>query len=167
MDGFKNIQKLPIYQKGLLLVQLIDSLMGSIPDEDEVLSEIKHLMMEDVMVICAKIASAEGGNLYSIRMQNAAIIRERAMQLQVHVGSLRFYETFKNIEYVVLIRQEIEAFRLLFIEWVSNFDTSNYIWDEWEMFNPNGAIRPEQSNDSDDDFWNGLDGLDFDDKDDL
>jgi hypothetical protein len=39
---------------------------------------------------------------------------------------------YKDLEYVKLIRNEIDAFRLLFIEWVKNFDTSNYYWDEWE-----------------------------------
>ncbi len=108
-------------------------------------------MLADAMMLLPKIAGAESGDLYSIRMQNAAIIREHAMSLYVHVGSLRFQESYKELEYIKLIRIEIEEFRLLFIDWVSGFDTNNYIWDDWELFNPKGAIQPAESPDFDDD----------------
>jgi len=160
LDKLKN---LPIYQKAELLFQLVQSLVASLPEEDEYIQATKHLMMEDAMIIPAKIAGAEGGDMYSIRMQNAAIIREHAMHLYVQVGSLRFHKEYKDLEYVTLIRNEIDAFRLLFIEWVKNFDTSNYYWDEWELFNPEGAIPPV-----DDGLNEGFDindFLDFDDDD--
>jgi len=79
--------------------------------------------------------------LYDVRMQNASIIREHAMHLYVQVGSLRFHENYADLEYVELIRKEIENFRELFVEWINGFDTSNYIWDDWELFNPPGAIK--------------------------
>jgi hypothetical protein len=101
-------------------------------------------MRADAMIIPAKIAGAEGGDLYSIRMQNAAIIRDHAMQLYVQVGSLRFYESYKDLEYVTLIRKELDEFQLLFIDWVNGFDTNNHIWDEWCLFNPPGAIPPNE-----------------------
>ncbi|GAB3722350.1 hypothetical protein [Flavobacterium koreense] len=161
LDELKN---LPIYQKAELLFQLVQSLVASLPEEDEYIQATKHLMMEDAMIIPAKIAGAEGGDMYSIRMQNAAIIREHAMHLYVQVGSLRFHKEYKDLEYVKLIRNEIDAFRLLFIEWVKSFDTTNYYWDEWELFNPEGATPPV-----DDGLNEGFDindFLDFDDDDD-
>jgi hypothetical protein len=48
--------------------------------------------MEDVAIIAAKIAGAEGGDLYSIRMQNASIVREHAIHLYMQVGNLRFFQ---------------------------------------------------------------------------
>jgi hypothetical protein len=33
---------------------------------------------------------------------------------------------------------------LLFIDWVNGFDTNNHIWDEWGLFNPPGAIPPNE-----------------------
>ncbi|WP_298392240.1 hypothetical protein [Flavobacterium sp.] len=154
---------IPIYQKAELIFKLVQSLVASLPEEDDYIQDTKHLMLEDAMIITAKIAGAEGGNLYSIRMQNAAIIRDHAMHLYVQVGSLRFHKKYKDLEYVTLIRSEIDAFRLLFIEWVKSFDTTNYYWDEWELFNPPGAVRPEENlfNDSDNDF-DINDYLDFD-----
>lgn len=153
----KKHKNLLIYQKAMHLCTLVDSLMLAIPEDDEYLQASKGMMMEDAMVMAAKIAGAEGGDLYSIRMQNAAIIRNHAMHLYVQIGSLRFHEKFKDIEYVTLLRQELEDFRMLFVEWVASFDKNNHIWDEWELFNPAGAIPPNDSYDDPfdiDDFLN-------------
>lgn len=158
MSRKDKYKALPIYQKAELLFQLVEALVASLPEEEEYIQGTKHLMMEDAMMISAKIAGAEAGDLYSIRMQNAAIIREYAMHLYVHVGSLRFHENYKELEYVKLLRKEIDAFRLLFIEWVENFDSNNHIWDDWGLFNPPGAIPPSDidsqnsGDDNDDDF---------------
>jgi hypothetical protein len=142
MNKHNDLKSLPIYVKAELIFQLVNSLMDAISDEDEYLKETKYMMRDDAALICAKIAGAEGGDIYSIRMQNAAIIRDYAMHLYTQVGSLSFHESFKETEYVNLIRKEIDAFRALFIEWVAAFDKSNYSWDEWELFNPPGAIPP-------------------------
>jgi hypothetical protein len=166
MNKFDDIKILPIYQKAILIAQLVDSLMGAISEEDEFLTETKHLMLEDAFIICSKIAGAEGGNLYSIRMQNAALIRHHALSLYTQVGGLKYHESFKNIEYVNLIRDEIDAFRLLFIDWVAGFDTSQYVWDEWELFNPKDAIPPDPTDDELID-WDDLDFEDEDDKDEV
>ncbi|MBM6498359.1 hypothetical protein H9X54_003465 [Flavobacterium macrobrachii] len=123
------------------------------------------MMLDDAMIISAKIAGAEGGNLYSIRMQNAAIIRDHAMHLYVQVGSLRFHKSFKEVEYVKLIRKEIDEFRLLFIEWVASFDTNNHFWDEWGLFNPPGAIPPSEDETYNDDDFDINDFLNDDDDD--
>lgn len=127
----KKLNTLLIYQKAINLVTSMHSLMSTIPEDDEFLQHSKGMMMEDAMVMAAKIAGVEGGDLYSIGMQNAAIIRSHAMHLYVQIGSLRFHEGFKDVEYVSLLRKELEEFRLLFIEWVDSFDTTNHIWDEW------------------------------------
>ena len=99
-------------------------------------------MRADAMMLPAKIAGAEAGNIYSIRMQNAAIIRFHAMSLYTQVGCLSLYDESIDTSFTKLIRIEIENFRLLFIDWVNGFDKSDYIWDDWELFNPKGAIPP-------------------------
>lgn len=142
MSRRDKTRDLPIYQKAELICQLVQGLVASLPEDDEYIQDSKHFMVEDAMMMNAKIAGAEGGDLYSIRMQNAAIIRDHAMHLFVQVGSLSFHENYKDLEYAALIRSEIDAFRLLFIKWVESFDTSNHIWDNWELFNPPGAVPP-------------------------
>jgi hypothetical protein len=152
MSRLDKAHNLPLYQKAQLIYQLVESLVASLPEDDEYIQSTKHFMREDAMLISAKITGAEGGDLYSIRMQNAAIIREHAMHLYVQVGSLRMYKNYKELEYVQLIRKEIDEFRLLFIEWVESFDTNNHIWDEWGLFNPPGAIPPSEEDSYDDNF---------------
>lgn len=140
MNRRDKIESLPIYQKAEEILKLVNGLLVNLPEEDEYLNHTKYMMRDDISLICAKIAGAEGGDEYTIRMQNAAIIRDYAMHLYVQVGSLRFHENFKEKEFVTLIRSEIDQFRQLFIEWVASFDKSNHYWDEWELFNPPGAI---------------------------
>ena len=160
-----KIRELPIYKKSEQIYSLVESLLASIPEEDDYLQATKHMMRDDAMIISAKIAGAEGGNLYSIRMQNAAIIRDHAMHLYVQVGSLRFHKSFKEVEYVKLIRKEIDEFRLLFIEWVASFDPNNHYWDEWGLFNPPGAIPPSEDETYNDDDFDINDFLNDDDDD--
>jgi hypothetical protein len=144
----KKVEKLLIYQKAMSISKLVDSLMLALPEDDVFLQQSKGMMMEDAIIIPAKIAGAEGGSLFSIRMQNAAIIRSHALHLYAQLGSLRFHSKFKDLEYVTLLRHELDEFRLLFVEWVATFDKENYIWDEWELFNPPDATPPDDTSDN-------------------
>jgi hypothetical protein len=153
----KKLEDLLIYKKAMVIGKLVESLMLAIPENDVFLMHSKELMIEDALVIPSKIAGAEGGDLYSIRMQNAAIIRYHSLHLYAQIGSLRFHSKFKDLEYVTLIRKELDEFRLLFIDWVASFDTTNHLWDDWGLFNPPNATPPNYFNDDDiniDDFLN-------------
>ena len=105
--------------------------------------------MEDAMMIAAKISGAEAVDLYDIKMENAAIIRKCARELYVRAGSLRFEEDIKDKEYIELLPNEIEEFRLLFIDWVASFDQWNYIIDRWGLFNPPGVSAHDKDPDDD------------------
>ena len=128
MPKYDRTQQLPIYQKAELLFQLVESLAASLPEDNELLQSMKEIMRADAMMLPAKIAGAEAGNIYSIRMQNAAIIRFHAMNLYTQVGGLNLFEESIDTSFTKLIRTEIENFRLLFIEWVNDFDKSNFIY---------------------------------------
>ncbi len=142
MSNYEKTQQLPIYQKAEILFQLVESLAASLPEDNELLQSMKEIMRADAMMLPAKIMGAEAGGIYSIKMQNAAIIRYHAMSLYTQLGGLHLYETRIEKQFTHHIRTEIENFRLLFIDWVQSFDTSDYIWDEWELFNPKGALPP-------------------------
>ena len=90
-------------------------------------------MMEDVMIINAKLRGAEGGDLYSIRMENAVIIKVHAMSLLTATSGLKMMGLSNN-KYLQLLRDEIEEFRKLFVEWVNTFDKTNDIPDGWGLF---------------------------------
>ena len=129
------------------------------PSDDEFLHETTvKFMLEDAMIIPVKISGAEAVELYDLKMENAAIIRKAARELYIIAGSLRYEE---NKEYIELLRNEIEVFRLLFIDWVAEFDAWNYIIDRWGLFNPPGVSAHDKDPDDDilfnpDKFFEGM-----------
>jgi hypothetical protein len=169
MDRKAAFEKQPLYLKSLEIVKITEALVRTIPEENEFLQETTaRFMMEDALIIPAKIAGATSVTLYDLKMENAAIIRKSARQLFVFAGSLRFEEDFKDNEYVELLRNTIEEFRFLFIDWVATFDPWDYIIDRWGLFNPPGVTAHDKDPDDDIPFdpKDFLDGIDFDDFDD-
>ena len=142
-ENFENtddrLEKIPLYKKGLEILDLVRQIGDLIPDDEEnELSSVKHHILEDAYMLTVKIAGAEEGDLYDIRMENAAIIRKSAMSLMIQNHSLKMFG-FEHVEYFQMVRDLIEEYRLLFIDWVEGFDKSNYIIDRWGLFNPPGV----------------------------
>jgi hypothetical protein len=163
MSRLDETRKMPLMQKAEQIIKLTQGLVQIVPADNEFLQETTvRFMLENAMIIPAKIAGAEAGDLYDLRMENAAIIRKAARELYVQAGSLRFEEDITDKDYIILLRKEIDEFRLLFIEWVTGFDMWNYIKDEWGLFNPPGVSAHDK--DPDDDIpFNPKDFFDFDD----
>ncbi|MEQ9378799.1 MAG: hypothetical protein RIG68_26660 [Imperialibacter sp.] len=136
---------LPIFKKGQEILETVRLIGNLIPEDDEMLQDIKGHMLSDAALLTVKVAGAEAGDLYDIRMEAAAIIRKAARDLMVQNHSLDMHG-FKEVRYYQLVRDLIEEYRLLFIDWVAGFDTDNYIVDQWGLFNPPG-IGPFDEND--------------------
>lgn len=133
-----NITTLPIYQKGEEIFDVVHQIGKLIPEENEILQDIKHQMICDAALLTVKIAGAEGAGLYDIKMEAAAIIRKAANDLMLQNHSLEMFG-FKEVHYYQIVRDLIEEYRLLFIDWVEGFDKWNYIIDRWGLFNPPGV----------------------------
>jgi hypothetical protein len=150
MSQLDETHKMPIFKKAEQIFQLTEGLVQIIPVDNEFLQETTvRFMLENAMIIPAKIAGAEAGDLYDLRMENAAIIRKSARELYVQAGSLRFEEDIANKDYITLLRNEIDEFRLLFVDWVAGFDQWNYIKDNWGLFNPPGVNAHDKDPDED------------------
>ena len=169
MSELDQTYNLPIYQKAEQIFKLTEGLVHIVPADNEFLQETTvRFMMENAMIIPVKIAGAEAGDLYDLRMENAAIIRKAARELYVQAGSLRFEEDIKDKDYILLLRETIDEFRELFIDWVAGFDVWNYIKDSWGLFNPPGVNARDKDPDEDIPFNpNDFLGIDDDDDDDL
>jgi len=133
----ERIDNLPIVKKAEELYHLVNSLVETIDSSDtnedvpsEMLEHYKSMMMEDVMIIGAKIQDAEGGDLYTLRMENAVVIKIHARSLLTHTLGLKMLG-YPNHEYLQVLREELDEFRKLFIEWIDSFDKANDIEDEW------------------------------------
>ncbi len=131
-------EKLPIYQKGIQIFDMVQKIADLIPENNEYLMEIKGQMLCDAALLSVKVAGAEAGGLYDLKMENAAIIRKAARDLMVQNHSLDAFG-FEYVEYYQMVRDLIEEYRLLFIAWVAGFDKWDYIIDRWGLFNPPGV----------------------------
>lgn len=147
-DDLREPEKLPIYKKGKEIYEVVHQIGKLIPEDDEYLQSVKGQMLGDAMMLTVKVAGAEGGDLYDLRMECAAIIRKAARDLMVTNHSLEMFG-FKEVEYFDIVRDLIEEYRLLFIDWVAGFDQWNYIIDRWGLFNPPG-VGPHDKDPDDD-----------------
>lgn len=147
-DHSPNPEELPIFQKGLEIYELTLKITDLIPNEEQMLCTYKDFMLEDAAILTVKIAGAEAADLYDIRMESAAVIRKAARDLMSHCSGLQL-SGFKETQYLHLIREAIEEYRLLFIDWVKTFDPWNYTVDRWGLFNPPGVNADDHNPDDD------------------
>ncbi|WOD44342.1 hypothetical protein [Hwangdonia lutea] len=158
MSMIEKWEKLPVFKKAMEIQKLVDHIVECVEQSDiEFENEIESEMIknnlrylsENAMIIPAKIAGAASEDmLYDIRMENAAIIRKSARELITDARGIQMHG-FKDIEYLDLLRNEVEAFRVLFAEWVKTFDCWNYIIDRWGLFNPPGINYDDKDPDDD------------------
>jgi hypothetical protein len=128
-----NVHKMPIMIKAQEIFKMTQIIVDTIPiSEDEL--PVRELMLADAMMITVKITGAEAGDLYTLRMENAVIIKIHARSLMTFATSLGF-DSDKHDDYIDLLRNEIEEFKILFKEWVAGFDIKHDIPDDWGLFN--------------------------------
>lgn len=152
----EKLNNFPLYIKAneiYDLVHKVSVLIENNGDENDfdthVLNEYKNQMNENALIIPAKIAGAFPEDmLYDLKMENAAIIRKAARTILTTTSGLKMVG-FTDLDYLELIRNEIEEFRILFAEWVKTFDEWNYIIDRWGLFNPPGVHYDDHDIDDD------------------
>ncbi len=155
MSSREKYENLPIFKKSQEIFEILNEIDALIAEDNDILKSTSAQMIGNAMLIQAKIAGAEGGKLYDIRMQNAAFIRQAAMDIYVSKHSFKAFD-FEYVEYFDMVRDRIDEFRLLFIEWLDSFDKWNYVIDRWGLFNPPG-IGPHDHDPDDDIPWEGPD----------
>ena len=137
-DGLIDVKTLPIYKKGREIYDAVRQIGDLIPEDNEILQDIKGQMMMDAAFLTVKLAGAHGAGLYDIKMEAAAIIRKSARELMIQNHNLEAFG-FKEFYYFQIVRDLIDEYRLLFIDWVAGFDKWDYITDRWGLFNPPGV----------------------------
>ena len=151
-------ETLPIFKKAMAIQKLVNYIVESVEKTDiafehdievEMLKSNLNDMRKNAMRIPAKIAGASGSNtLYAIKMENASIIRTCARALITDARGIEMHG-FKDTEYLDVLRKEIDAFRIIFAEWVKTFDCWNYSIDRWGVFNPPGVNYDDKDPDDD------------------
>ncbi|HET8886276.1 MAG TPA: hypothetical protein VFM70_08000 [Salinimicrobium sp.] len=152
----KRLKEMPLYEKAKEIFNMVDRITGLIPKDNVFLSSVGEIMYADAIQLAPKIAGAEAGGLYDLKMENAALIRRKARDIYVQCNNF-LIEDFKEIEFLNLLRDEIDEFRKLFAAWVQTFDQWNYIIDRWGLFNPPGVKYDDKDPDEDLPFNNPFD----------
>jgi len=154
-EEFLDPSAIALYRKGKEIFEVVHKIAELIPDDNEPLQHVKVNMISDSMQLTVKVVGACGGDLYDLRMEAAAIIRKAARDLMVTNHSLEMFG-FKEVEYFQIVRNLLEEYRLLFIDWVASFDPWNYIIDRWGLFNPPGVGPFDKDPDDDISFEGDL-----------
>lgn len=177
---FDDVVNTPLYMKAMEIQNLVDHIVKTVQNTDFdanemvtswIESNLKY-MSENSLIIPTKIAGAQGVDMYDLKMENATIIRKAAQELITDARGIQM-NGFKDTEYLDLLRDEIEKFRILFAEWVKTFDPWDYIIDRWGLFNPPGVnyddVDPDESIPFDPSMFDFFDEEEFedDDEDDL
>jgi len=139
----EKVKDLPIYKKGEEILDVIHQIGKRIPKDNSPLQQIKSNMYTDAMQLTVKVACAESGQLYDLKMQCAAIIRKAAQDILLTIHTLEMFGV-KEVEYFETLRVLIEEYRFHFIDWIAGFDQSNYVIDRWGLFNPIG-VKPDDA----------------------
>ncbi|HCS20230.1 MAG TPA: hypothetical protein DIW47_06655 [Bacteroidetes bacterium] len=156
-DEFEAIRSTPIYLKGmeictlaLEIADVIESSLEKQSSEDSQMfgSGMVNMLRENAFIIPAKIAGAHVP-LYDLKMENAALIRKAARELQATTSGIRMIMPDTDTDYLQLLRDHIEEFRVIFAEWVKTFDPFEYIIDRWGLFNPPGVNYDDPDPDRD------------------
>ena len=131
----RKLEALPIYKKSMEILDLTQQIVDTF-DDDDTAKIHRQIMMEDAMIIPAKIAGAEAMDDYILKMENATVIKIHARSLLTQTSSAK-YLSLVDAPYLQLLRDEIESFRLLFKDWVKTFeiDTTKE-GDGWGLFVP-------------------------------
>ncbi|MCP9761855.1 hypothetical protein [Lacihabitans soyangensis] len=128
----KRVANLPITKKGNEIFETISSLVATIDSEKDKF-RYQETLFEDIAIINAKIRGAEAGDLYTLRMENAVLIKVHARSIITITSGLKMMNLGYE-EHLNLLREEMEEFRILFVDWVNSFDKSNDIPDDWGLF---------------------------------
>lgn len=132
-DEKNRMRSHPLFKQAQEIIEVVNSLVESIKDEG--LKEMYgSTMTESAYIILAKLSGAITSDSYSLAMQNAAIIREHGEYLRVATSGLHMLDE-SHTEYIIVLRDEMEKFRMLFKNWIVEIkQLGDETDDEWGLF---------------------------------
>lgn len=145
-----DVEQSAIYQKALEIQTLAIAIVETAPEEisgdkkpgrfgNRMLEGTKDDMLGYAYTITGKLAGAYGLDMYDLQMENASLIRRSCRELVVCLRGLEMAGHLEETHFN-LLREAVKEFQPLFAEWVATFQDSFYLWDDWGLFNPPGAV---------------------------
>ncbi|TFF34195.1 hypothetical protein [Mucilaginibacter psychrotolerans] len=164
---FDKILNLPVYKKADEIYELAQVIVEVIGESDKREAEFYRTeILSNATLILGKIAGASGGTLYSLKMYNAVRIR---LAIQDMMNAVICTEMFgmNEEDYVQLMRDKVEEFRITFVQWIRGFDKTNDLPDDWGIRFDTSTPEQEKLEELLFDEDKFFDGLSEDDDDDL
>jgi hypothetical protein len=118
------------------IVETIPETVEGEEENDDLLGlqEYRSWMMENAYKLPVKISGAMATCDYILMSENATIIKLAARELMTQTSGLKMFG-YENQDYLNALRQEIEEFRKVFVEWVRLFPREDPLWpDGWGLF---------------------------------
>ena len=152
-----NYKNLPVFRKAREIVDLSNKIAEFIIDSMEqklqavelgMAKSYVHEIVSNSYLLPVKIAGAESVQIYDLKMENAALIRKAAREISTLCSGLQMFD-IDGFNYLKMLQEEINLFRIEFAEWVKTFDQYNYIIDRWGLFNPPGINYDDKDLDDD------------------
>jgi hypothetical protein len=112
--------ELPIYKKAENIYTLTEAIAGILSGDAE-LFDLKEEMIFEAGMLQNKIGEIHCTETYNGKMENAVVLKMHASRLLQHVEFCEL-ENFCDSDFLNALEDEIEKFRLLFIEWVGKFE---------------------------------------------
>ncbi len=122
-----------LFKKGLEIYEVCKSIISLIPEENTTLKQVSEFIISDALNLSVKVAGASKTKSYDLQIEAAVIIRKSARDLMVQNHALEMFG-LKEFDYFDIVRELIEEYRLLFIDWVSRFENSESFEDNWGLF---------------------------------
>ena len=128
----ERISAMPIMLKAKQIGRLVSYICETLPPED-LAHHYREIMQSDAGIISGKVSSVEGCSVFSVKMENAVLIKLAAKNLLSQMSGLRLLG-YSDPRYIRLLCDEIEEFRVLFVAWISTFDRRCDLRDGWGIF---------------------------------
>jgi hypothetical protein len=130
----ENVYGKELFRKSIEILNLANTVCSMLPEGDEQAELTQQLIKENATLVPVKIKGAIGMDVYSLKMENAVIIKVNICQLKDQLWACEAMHELEG-KYVDVLRNEIAAFKEIFVKWVTAFDRSNDLPDEWHLFN--------------------------------
>lgn len=132
-EEHKRVRDMPLMQKAKEIFDLTHAICESMPDDNDYIEMYRSLLMENAIMLAPKIAGAEGIEDYGLKMENAVIIKMNAMQLRTQLDGCEIFDLVKD-DYLDILREAIDEFKILFSAWVKKFEKYNIYDDGWGLW---------------------------------
>ena len=130
-ENKENYREFVVFKKAMEILYVTRGIIDTIKEKED-LFEIRNFMYTNAALLSGKIAAAEGGELYHIRMECAYQIKIAAKELLTN-ALLCEMDNLTDKRYLDLLKRLIEEFRIYFSEWTRTFNPGLDIDDGWKI----------------------------------